>query len=92
MFVLTIALRLFCLLEYVVRRNLPPTGPGLSGLYEGNPRRQTQRPTTELLLQAFRDITFYRLPDGPTQLTPLNPLQKTILTLMGISEDIYGFA
>jgi len=89
MLVLSIALRLFCLLEYQVRRTLDETGSALAGLYDGNPRRTTQRPTAEALLKAFGNITLYQLPDGSEAITPLNPLQKVILKLMNVPEHIY---
>lgn len=92
MVILTIALRLFTLIEHVVRQSLLQTKRSLAGLYEGNPRRTTERPSTEQLLKACRNLTFYQLPDGSTCMTPLNPWQKQILTLMKIPESIYGFA
>ena len=91
MLILTIALRLFTLIEYVVRQSLRQWDTPIAGLYEGNPRRTTERPSTEQLLKAFRNITFYRLSDSSTLMTPLNPLQKEILALMKIPESIYGF-
>lgn len=91
MFVLSIALRLFCLLEYVVRRALKATNAKLAGLYHGNPKRTTNHPTTEALLKVFHDITWYRLPDGSTQITPLNALQQKVLALMNVPQSIYGF-
>lgn len=90
MFVLSIALRLFCLVEYVVRSTLKSTDTQLAGLYDGNPKRATQRPSTETLLKAFGNITLYLLPDSSTQMTPLNPLQQLILALMNVPERIYG--
>ncbi len=89
MFVLSIALRLFCLVEYVVRSTLKSTDSQLAGLYDGNPKRATQRPSTELLLKAFDHITLYLLPDGSTQMTSLNPLQQRILALMNVPVSIY---
>lgn len=92
MLILTIALRLFTLVEYVVRQSLLSTDQQIAGLYEGNPQRTTERPSTEQLLKAFRNITFYQLPDGLTFITPLNALQTKILALMKVPESIYGFA
>lgn len=92
MLILTIALRLFTLVEYVVRQSLLSTDQQIAGLYEGNPQRTTERPSTEQLLKAFRNITFYQLPDGSTFMTPLNALQTKILALMKVPESIYGFA
>ncbi len=91
MFLLTIALRVFTLMEFVVRRNLQTSTSKLSGLYEGNPRRATERPSAEQMLRAFRNITLYHLPNATSEITPLNPLQKRILALMNIPEAIYDF-
>ena len=67
---------------------------GLSGLYAGNPKRRTTRPTAELLLGAFDDITliirFNQVGEIVEKyLTPLNELQRRILGLLGLSSDIY---
>ena len=89
---LGIALRVLTLVEFVVRRELQAQGEALAGLYEGNPRRKTERPTTERLLRAFEGITLYRAQTGGhlvSQVTPLTPLQRRILALMGVPERIY---
>lgn len=91
MFLLTIALRVFTLMEFVVRRNLQTLNAKLSGLYDGNPRRSTERPSAEQMLRAFRHITLYHLPNGTSEISPLNPLQQRILALMNIPEAIYDF-
>src|SRR5712692_3770862 len=54
---LSIALRVLTLLEFVGRRQLATEGAKLAGLYAGNPRRETDHPTAERLLEAFQDIT-----------------------------------
>jgi transposase len=54
---LSLGLRILCLLEFSVRSALDSTEQQLSGLYAGNPKRATARPTAEQLLQAFRGIT-----------------------------------
>jgi len=89
MFLLTIALQVFNLMEYVVRRQLAAQKQSLAGLYEGNPKRTTQRPTAERLLAAFREITLYFHRDDSTEITPLNALQQKILNLMKIPQSIY---
>ena len=89
MFLLTIALRVFTLMEFVVRRQLATEPQSLAGLYEGNPKRKTARPTAEKLLVAFRGITLYFHRDGSTEISTLNSLQKQILDLMKIPESIY---
>ena len=89
MFLLTRALTLFTLMEFVVRRQLAVAGQSLSGLYSGNPKRSTFRPTAEQLLAAFGDLTLYLYPDGSTEISSLNSLQRQILLLMKIPESIY---
>lgn len=59
MFLLTIALRVFTLMEFVVRRQLHQSQSSLAGLDQGNPRRTTKRPTAEKMLKAFNNITLY---------------------------------
>lgn len=90
---LTIALRVLVALEFVVRRALAEQQRTLSGVYAGNPKRRTARPTAELLLEAFADITLttVRQPDGRVSrhLTPLTGVQETILGLLGLSPAIY---
>jgi transposase len=89
---LAIALRVLTLLEFVVRRRLRQEEEVLSGLYAGNPKRATGRPTTERLLEAFRGITLTILVE-PHQtrrhLTTLSPLQQRILALLGFPSTIY---
>ncbi len=90
MFLLTIALRCFTLIEFQVRRQLQTQQEEIAGLYAGNPKRQTQRPTTEQLLVVFRGITLYSHRDGTSEITPLNDLQLRILALMNLPEAIYA--
>ncbi|MGA9349087.1 MAG: transposase [Anaerolineae bacterium] len=89
---LSIGLRVLTLLEFVVSRRLAAEGAQLAGLYAGNPKRATARPTAERLLEAFRDITLTVIQE-PHQtrrhLTPLSKLQQCILVLLGFSLDIY---
>jgi len=89
---LGVALRVLTLVEFVVRRELQAQGEDLAGLYEGNPSRTTDRPTTERLLRAFEGITLYRFSVAGKvvyHMTPLTPLQQRILALMGLPESIY---
>ena len=89
---LSIALRLITLVEFSVRRSLARRKSTLAGLYPGNPKRATANPTTELILQAFKDIYFsvVRLPDQDiVHVTSLSDLQQRILKLLDFSADIY---
>jgi transposase len=89
---LSIALRVLTLLEFVVRRRLAQEGACLAGLYAGNPKRATTQPTTERLLEAFREITLTILVE-PHQtrrhVTALSPLQQRVLALLELPPTIY---
>jgi len=92
MFLLNIALRVFTLMEFVVRQALIDTQQSLAGLYDGNPKRKTDRPSTEKMLKAFCNLTLYLLPDSTIFITPINALQKQILCLMKMPESLYQIA
>src|SRR6266700_2287235 len=89
---LSMALRVLTLVEFVGRRQLAAEGTKLSGLYAGNPRRETDRPTAERLLEAFQNITLIII-KGPQQtdrhMTALSPLQQRILEVLGCSSELY---
>ncbi len=89
---LSIALRVLTLLEFVVRRQLAQERATLAGLYAGNPKRATTYPTTERLLEAFQEITL-TLVIEPQQirrhLTALSPLQQRVLALLAFPPTIY---
>ena len=89
---LSLALRLLTLIEFVVRRALHDSQQQLLGLHLENPRKATATPTTERLLRAFDNITLtiIHLPDRlMAHLPPLTPLQTGILALLGLSPDVY---
>lgn len=95
MLVLGIALRVLTLVEFVVRRQLSKEQNGVAGLYDGNPKRTTKRPTAERIFAAFQNLTLYCHhfeKQGVYQLTPLSALQKQLLVLMGVPETIYRLA
>jgi transposase len=89
---LSIALRVLTLLEFVVRRQLVAEEATLSGLYAGNPKRETARPTAERLLAAFQEVTL-TIMEGVGRvyrhLTALSPLQERILELLSFSSRVY---
>ena len=92
LWLLSIALRVLVLMQFVVRRNLQQAGTTLTGIYPGQPGRQTAQPTTEMMLAAFRGVTLSRIKiDGKLHehLTPLNAVQKRILALMEVPRESY---
>ena len=58
----------------------------LDGLYEGNRKMKTNRPTAEKLLRIFCNVTLYIHRDGTREVLQLNQIQKKILNLMKIPE------
>jgi transposase len=89
---LSVGLRILCLLEFSVRTQLEAQQQELSGLYAGNPKRATPQPTAELLLKAFRGITLTVIDiDHVRQrfLSPLSTLQQRILQLLDTADGIY---
>jgi transposase len=92
---LTIALRLLTLFELRVRAGLAEAGEELSGLYEGQPKRRTARPTATRLLKAIArmELTLTRAESGGDSrwyVSTLPPLLRRILELVSLSEDVYA--
>ena len=89
---LSIALRVLTLLEFQVRRHLADKKQKLSGLYAGNPKRTTNRPTAEQLLSAFKEINRVSVTvesQASSQIEQLSPLQQEILNILEIPTEIY---
>jgi transposase len=87
---LSIARRVLVLMQCVVRRTLRQAGAPLTGIYPGQPGRQTAQPTTEMRLSVFRGVTLSQIKiEGQLHehLTPLHAVQKRILTLMEIPRE-----
>ena len=88
----SIGLRVLTLLACVVRRRLAEEGTVLAGLYAGNPKRATARPTTERLLKSFEGLTLTILRGGRRRryhLTPLSRVQRRMLALLNFPVDLY---
>jgi transposase len=89
---MSIALRVLTLFEFVVSRELKRNNEKLAGLHQENPKKMTDTPTTERLLQAFSHVTLtIGIVAGHKfrHVSPLSQLQTKILTLLGISDRIY---
>ena len=89
---LSLALRLLTLIEFVVRQALKRASAELVGLHPENPKKASATPTTERLLRAFSKITLtvIQLPERVVRhVTPLTALQVQIVELLGLSPDIY---
>jgi transposase len=91
---LTIALRLLTLFEVRVRAGLEESEEELSGLYEGQPKRTTSRPTATRLLKAIArmEITLTCVTAGDESqwhVSPPPPLLLRILKLVDLSPGVY---
>ena len=89
---LSLALRVLTLIEFVVRKQLAEEGEPLQGVYAGNRKRKTKTPRTETLLGVFKGIILTIIHDGEKEwvhLNPLKPTQKRILQLLGMTDDVY---
>lgn len=90
---LSVGLRVLCLLEYQVRSQLANPQQALAGLYAGNPRRATRRPTSEALLKAFKGLHLTALiqqAHTTYHVTPLSALQERIMALLGFPSALYS--
>ena len=90
---LTITLRVLTLVEFQVRRGLKAEDQTLKGVYAGQKGRQTARPSTELLLEAFRGIdAVIGTVNGEviSYLRPSTETQKRILSLLGLNYQVYS--
>ncbi|MBI2567817.1 MAG: hypothetical protein HYV63_12370 [Candidatus Schekmanbacteria bacterium] len=90
---LFLALMVLTLTEFFVRRNLAQAQRELSGLYAGNPRRATQKPTTEAMLRVFTGLTLSAVTAGGRlgyHITPLNDVQHKILHFLALDANVYG--
>jgi transposase len=91
-YLLSLALRILTLLEWVVRKRLQNEGAKLQGIYAGQPGRQTARPSAELLLRVMKTISVSVVEvNGQTHamLSPLSEVQTRLLELWGLPPDLY---
>lgn len=89
---LSIAVRMLTLIEFIVRQKLAQNHEKLVGLIANNPKKGIDNPTTERLLKVFDQInlTIIHLPNGVFRhITPLSELQTRILELLGLPPTIY---
>src|SRR3954465_12657654 len=91
---LTLALRVLTLFEVLVRRGQDQDGAELAGLYPGQPKRTTDRPTAKRGLEtiAGAGLTLTRVGSGEGcrwHLTALPVLVKRVLGYLGLSSEVY---
>ncbi len=91
-YLLSLALRLLTLREWVVRERLRKEGAKLQGIYAGQPGRKTNRPSAELLLRAMKTISVSVVESNGQPyalLSPLTEVQIHLLELWGLPPDLY---
>jgi len=91
-YLLSLALRVLTLVEWVVRERLREDGSKMQGIYAGQAGRKTARPSAELLLEAMKTISVSVVEvNGQTHalLSPLTEVQKRLLELWGLPPDLY---
>lgn len=89
---LSLAARLLALGDYTARQALTAQQEELSGIYPGNPKRATSRPTMERMLEVFDNINLsivHLAEQTLCQVTPLTAVQQRILTLLGLPTTLY---
>jgi transposase len=89
---LSIGLRVLTLLEFSARQHLADTKATVAGLYAGNPKRTTNRPTAEALLGAFKGIHLSEVSIGQQLhrlVSPLSEVQQHLLALLDLSPELY---
>lgn len=93
MLLLTFALQVLTLMEFVSRRELAKKDESISGLVPGNPKMKTKRPTAERLLSQFDNLHLLVEEKGRkasgTMVETLTALQKRILSILQLPEKIY---
>jgi transposase len=90
---LTLGSRLLALGDFLAKKALAQEGAELAGIYAGNPKRSTPRPTTERMLKAFEGIDLVILPQGERNiaiLTALQPVHERILALLGLQNSLFS--
>ena len=91
-YLLSLALRVLILVEWVARERLRQEQARLQGIYAGQPGRKTDRPSAELLLGVLKTISISVIEVNGrihTLLSPLTEVQKRLLELWDLPPDLY---
>ena len=89
-YLLSVALRVLSLVEWAVRERLRKGEAKLRGVYDGQPGRQTARPSAELLLRVMRTISVSVIEVGGqvhVLLSPLTEVHRRLLELWDLPPD-----
>lgn len=90
---ITLARKVCSVIEYKIAEALYDQKRAIEGLYDGNPKRKTDKPSIKRILKAFRNIYLTSVYNNgvlmATTITPLNKTQHDLLTIAGKSNTIY---
>jgi transposase len=89
---LSVALRVLTLLEWMVRERLRRDGSTVQEVYAGQAGRKTARPSAELLLKVMQTISISVVAVGEqvcVLLSPLSGVQQRLLGLWNLPPDLY---
>lgn len=92
---LTRGVRVWTVMECVLRRSLETDQAPLPGLHPENKTKMTDTPTAERILKAFSDVSLTIIKHAAGEeilrrLTPLSGLQEDILQRQGWGTSLYG--
>jgi transposase len=91
-YLLSLALRVLILVEWVARERLRQEQARLQGIYASQPGRKTDRPSAELLLGVLKTISISVIEVNGrihTLLSPLTEVQKCLMELWDLPSDFY---
>ena len=90
---LMVSIKVLSLIEYQARETLKNTQSQVKELFPGNPTRKTNKPTAEMILRAFGNISLVinELKDNAKhiEVSKLSHSQIYLLKIMGVKHSIY---
>lgn len=91
--ILLLAMKVCSMIEYKIAKTLQEKNEYLQGLYQGNPKRKTNKPSAKRLCRVFEGISialiFVNKKLQFAIMTELQPIHIKILELLDINPDIY---
>ena len=91
---LTLGVRVFAVLEFVLHRSLENEGATLPGLHPESKQKRTATPTAARILKAFAGVSLTVITQAwgaelMRQLTALSKVQEEILRRLGLGTALY---
>lgn len=91
--ILLLALKVCSMIEYKIAKALKDKNEQLEGLYEGNPKRKTNKPSTKRICKVFEGISIALIFSNKKLIfaimTELQPIHIKILKLLDIEPKVY---